>query len=174
MKLDQGMDSGPLLSQVTVQILDRETAPDLTRRLFGLGAELLIETLPRWASGNVQETPQDETFATFTTLVKKQHGQIDWNDDAERIARMMRAYTPWPGAFTHWKGKLLKILEADAKNGSEPLGFVVRSNDGKIDIGTGDGLLAVSALQLEGRSPANSQDFARGYPDFLGSTLRTP
>ena len=112
MKLDEGMDSGPLLAQARVPIAERETGPDLTRRLFDLGGSLLAKTLPGWASGSIRATPQDESQATFTTLVKKEDGEIDWTDDAERIARMVRAYEPWPGTFTHWDGKLLKILDA--------------------------------------------------------------
>ena len=71
MKLDEGMDSGPILAQERVSIAEEETAPELTRRLFDVGADLLVDTLPRWLSGDIQATPQDESRATFTTLVKK-------------------------------------------------------------------------------------------------------
>ena len=171
MKLDEGMDSGPLLAQARVPIAERETGPDLTRRLFDLGASLLAKTLPGWASGSIQASPQDESQATFTTLVKKEDGEIDWTDDAERIARMVRAYEPWPGTFTYWDGKLLKILDATSTAGSASPGHVVGLNDGGIGIGTGDGVLAVDRLQIEGRRPSNAQDFVRGYPAFVGSAL---
>ena len=172
MKLDEGMDSGPLLAQVTVPIAERETAPELTRRLFDLGADLLVDSLPRWSSGNIRAMPQDEGHATFTTLVKKEDGEIVWTDGAERIARKVRAYEPWPGTFTHWDGKLLKILEASAMAGDAQPGHVVGLDDGGIGIGTGDGLLAVNRLQNEGRRPSDPQDFVRGYPDFVGAELR--
>ncbi len=171
MKLDEGMDSGPLLAQAKVPIADRETGPELTRRLFDLGADLLVDTLPGWASGDIQAKPQDESCATITTLVKKEHGEIDWTDDAERIARMVRAYQPWPGTFTHWDGKLLKILEATAIAGDARPGHIVGLDDGGVGIGTGDGLLVVNKLQNEGRRPSDARDFVRGYPDFVGAEL---
>ena len=171
MKLDEGMDSGPILAQARVPIADRETGPELTRRLFDLGASLLAETLPGWASGSIQASPQDESEATFTTLVKKEDGEIDWTDDAVRTARMVRAYEPWPGTFTHWDGKLLKILDATSTAGSASPGQVVALHDGGIGIGTGDGLLAVDKLQIEGRRPSDAQDFVRGYPALVGSVL---
>ena len=172
MKLDEGMDSGPIFAQTRVSIDEGETAPELTRRLFDVGADLLVDTLPRWSSGEVQASPQDESRATFTTLVKKEDGEIDWTDDAARIARMVRAYEPWPGTFTHWNGKLLKILDATSMAGDAPAGHVVELDDGGVGIGTGDELLAVSRLQIEGRRPSDAQDFARGYPDFVGTELR--
>ena len=171
MKLDEGMDSGPILAQKRVSVDEKETAPVLTRRLFDLGAELLAETLPGWASGEIQATPQDENRATITSLVKKQDGEIDWTNDAERIARMVRAYEPWPGTFTYWDGKLLKILEATSMAGDAQPGHVVALDDGSIGIGTEDGLLSVDRLQNEGRRPSGAQDFVRGYPDFLGAEL---
>ena len=171
MELDEGMDSGPLLAQAKVPIADRETGPELTRRLFDLGADLLVETLPGWASGSIQASPQVESQATFTTLVKKEDGEIDWTHDAVRITRMVRAYEPWPGTFTYWDGKLLKILEATAIAGDARPGHVVGLDDGGVGIGTGDGLLVVNKLQNEGRRPSDAQDFVRGYPDFVGAEL---
>ena len=171
MKLDEGMDSGPLIEQERVSIDEKETAPELTQRLFHLGADLLVDTLPRWSSGEVQASPQDESRATFTSLIKKEDGEIDWNVDAERIARMVRAYEPWPGTFTHWDGKLLKILEATWMAGDARPSRVIGLDDGRIGIGTGEGLLAVSRLQIEGRRPSDAQDFVRGYPEFVGAEL---
>ena len=171
MKLDEGMDRGPLLAQKQVPIDERDTGPELTRRLFDLGANLLAETLPGWASGSIQASPQDESRATFTPLVEKEDGEIDWTDNAERIARMVRAYEPWPGTFTYWDGKLLKILDATSTAGSASPGQLVGLRDGGIGIGTGDGLLAVDKLQIEGRRPSNAQDIVRGYPALVGSVL---
>lgn len=171
MKLDEGMDSGPLLAQARVTIADRETAPVLTRRLFDLGGDLLVETLHGWAGGCIEAAPQDESRATFTTLVKKEDGEIDWTDNAERIARMVNAYQPWPGTFTHWDGKLLKILEATSTSDQTPPGHIVALGDRLIGIGTGDGMLSVDRLQIEGRRPSDAQAFIRGYPNFVGSEL---
>lgn len=171
MKLDEGMDSGPVVVQKEVPIADMETAPELTRRLFDLGAHLLVDTLPSWASGDIQTTPQDESRATYTSLVKKEDGEIDWTCDASRIARMVRAYQPWPGTFTHWDGKQLKILVATSMSGDAPPGQVVGFDGCGVGIGTRDGLLAVNRLQSEGRRSSDAQDFVRGYPDFVGAEL---
>lgn len=170
-KLDEGMDNGPILAQARVPLDERETAPDLTHRLFDLGADLLVDTLPRWASGDIQATPQDESQATITPLIKKENGEIDWTRDAARIARMVRAYQPWPGTFTYWDGKQLKILEATSMAGDAQPGQVVALDDGRIGIGTGNGLLALNRIQIEGRRPSDAQDFARGYPDLSGAEL---
>ena len=175
MKLDEGMDSGPLLAQARVPIAERETGPELTRRLFDLGASLLADTLDGWASGSIRAMPQDESQATFTPLVKKEDGEIDWTDNAERIKRMVRAYEPWPGTFTYWDGKLLKILGASTMGSDARPGYVVGLDDGGVGIGTGDGLLVVNKLQNEGRRPSDAQDFVRGYPEFVGAELgRSP
>ena len=171
MKLDEGMDSGPLLAQAKVQLDSRETGTELTRRLFDIGADLLVDTLPGWASGDIPAVPQEESRATFTTLVKKEDGEIDWTHDAVRTARMVRAYEPWPGTFTHWDGKLLKILDAKWVDGATSPGHVVGLDGSGIGIGTGDGLLAVDRLQMEGRRPSDAQDFVRGYPALVGSVL---
>ena len=171
MKLDEGMDSGPLLAQAKVQLGSRETGTELTRRLFDIGADLLVDTLPGWASGDIPAVPQEESRATFTTLVKKEDGEIDWTHDAVRTARMVRAYEQWPGTFTHWDGKLLKILGATFTTGHAPPGHVVGLDGDGIGIGTGDGFLSVDRLQIEGRRPSDAQDFVRGYPAFVGSAL---
>ena len=171
MKLDEGMDSGPILAQERVSIDEEETGPELTRRLFDLGADLLVETLPGWASGGIEATPQDENGATITALVKKEDGEIDWTQGAMRIARMVRAYQPWPGTFTYWDGKLIKILGATSVGGDATPGQVVGLEDGRISVGTGEGVLAVDRLQMEGRRPSDAQDFARGYTDFSGAEL---
>ncbi len=171
MKLDEGMDSGPVVVQKEVPIGDMETAPELTRRLFGLGADALVDTLPGWASGSIRAKLQDESQVTITSLVKKEDGEVDWNCSATHIARMVRAYQGWPGTFTHWSGKLLKILEASSSAGSVPVGHVVELGNDRVGIGTGEGLLSVGKLQLEGRRPSDARDFVRGHPDFVGAEL---
>ncbi len=174
MKLDEGMDSGPVVVQKGVPIADMETAPELTRRLFGLGADALVEALPGWASGRIRAKPQDESQATITSLVKKEDGEIDWSCSAAHIARMVKAYQAWPGTFTHWGGKLLKILEASSSAGSVPVGHVVELGNDRVGIGTGEGLLSIGKLQLEGRRPLDARDFVQGYPDFVGAKLGSP
>ena len=116
MKLDEGMDSGPILAQERVSIDEEETAPELTRRLFDLGADLLVDTLPRWASGeNSSKLRRTRAAPRSRPSSRKRTAKSTGPIDAARIARMVRAYEPWPGTFTHWDGKLLKILERNAQ-----------------------------------------------------------
>ena len=174
MRLDEEMDSGPILAQRETPIGPIETAGDLTTRLFELGAELLVEVLPAWERGEIEARPQDHDLATVTGRVSKKDGEIDWRRPAAQIARQVRAYLPWPGAFTHWRGKLLKIIEAlPTEESSGPLGTPgwVESTPGGFRIVTGEGALVVRKVQLEGRRPAGALEFASGYRDFVGSTV---
>ncbi len=171
MKLDEGMDSGPILAQRKVQVGDDETAPELTERLFGLGGDLLVEILPLWESGHVEARPQNDSQATITSLIKKEDGEIDWNVSAEEIARMVRAFQPWPGTFSYWNGKLVKIISASAADGDLPPGRVVTLKDDGLGIGTGDGVLKVTSLQIEGKKAMSVREFSQGHPQFVGTEL---
>ena len=167
MKLDEGMDSGPIIAQREASIGNDERTPDLTERLFVLGADLLVEALPAWASGQIEARPQDNGQATITSLVKKKDGQIDWNSSAEHIARMVRAYQPWPGTFTYWGGKLIKLIGASATEGDTLPGHVVSPGGNTISIGTSDGTLQVTSLQIEGKRAMATEEFLQGYRDFM-------
>ena len=172
MQLDEGMDSGPIITQRSTSIRADETAEDLTVRLFETGADMLAETIQQWRSGQIMSTPQDETEATVTRLLEREDGAIDWKRSANYIVRQLRAYHPWPGAFTYWKGRQTKVLWAkalDTDTGSAA-GEVVEVPQG-IAVATGKGALLLRRVQLEGRQAADISDFARGYPDFLGSLL---
>ncbi len=175
MKLDEGMDTGPIVAQRETQIRPHENAESLTTRLFAMGAELVVEVLPRWQRGELTARAQDESGASVTALLSRKDGEIDWGQPADRLARQVRAYHPWPGTFAHWRGRLLKIIEASAE-GTEagtatPQGRVIALEDGGFAIGTGRGLLVVRKVQLEGRRPLDAQEFVRGNHDFVGSTV---
>ena len=173
-RLDEGMDTGPILAQRETPIGLDETAGDLTTRLFELGAGLLVDILPGWERGEIEARPQEHDLATVTGRVSKEHGEIDWGLPAVQIARQVRAYHPWPGSFTRWQGKLLKIIEAspieDGMRESATPGRV-ESMDDAFRIETGEGALLVRQVQLEGRRPAGAQEFSAGYRDFVGSTV---
>ena len=171
MKLDEGMDSGPILAQREVSIWVGETGVELTHRLFEVGAALLAEVLPGWASGDVRACAQDERHATTTALVKKSDGEIDWGRGVEEIERMVRAYQPWPGAFTYWGGKLVKIIAARAVDGTAAHGEVVSLNGGQIGIGAEGGVLEIHRLQIEGGRAMGSEEFLRGRKGFTGAVL---
>ena len=172
MQLDAGMDSGPVIAQRETPIGADETAETLTARLFHMGAELLTATLPRWSAGEIAAASQVEADATITSLLKREDGAIDWTCSAEYIARQVRAYHPWPGTFTHWNGRQLKIHQASVPDmsGADAPGTVVALTEG-VGVATGDGVLLLGRVQIEGRQATDITDFARGYRDFTGSLL---
>jgi methionyl-tRNA formyltransferase len=110
MKMDAGLDTGPILSSRAIALSQRETGQSLHDKLAALGAELLIETLPGYLSGVIQPQPQDDAQATYAPAIAKEEGIIDWTQDAAAIDRLVRAFTPWPGTMTTWNGQPLKIL----------------------------------------------------------------
>ncbi|MDP6369586.1 MAG: methionyl-tRNA formyltransferase, partial [Planctomycetota bacterium] len=152
-RLDEGMDTGPIITQRQTAIGPDEDGVGLTERLFRMGAELLVETLPEWEAGGISAVPQDNAAATTTRLLKREDGEIDWGWDAAQIARQLRAYQPWPGVFTRWRGKLLKIIEAAeaADHMSQaPPGQAIKLPNGGLGVATANGTLEVMRLQLEG------------------------
>jgi methionyl-tRNA formyltransferase len=171
MLLDEGMDSGPILVQRVEPVLASDTAESLTTRLFQRGAELLEEVLPRWLQGGLSSRAQNERRATLTKMVQREDGKADWSLPAVRLERMVRAYTPWPGLYTIWRGKLLKVLGAAVAEGAAEAGRVVALEDGGCAVGTGRGLLVLKTLLLEGRRPLPAAEFIKGYREFIGSRL---
>ncbi len=171
MLLDEGMDTGPVLSQRSVRLQGDETAPALMARLFEEGAQLLVETLDRHSRGNIKPQPQEGARATVTKLLSREDGEIGWAMPAAHIARMVRAYGPWPGTHTRWRGQVLKVLEvrAVAEHAGEPGAVSVRG--GGLYVATGEGALRVLSLQLEGRKAATGEEFARGHPQAAGSRV---
>ena len=174
MMLDEGLDTGPLLAQRQTPIGEHEEADALTARLLGMGADLLVEVLPELAAGRIAPIPQDDSQATVTTRLTRQDGRIDWTEPAERIARMVRAYHPWPGTFTSWNGRTVKVIAASptAKGGDDdgaPGTVTVR--DGGLTVATGEGALAVTRLQMEGRRAVSAAEFTSGHPGFAGAVL---
>nr|WP_290667786.1 methionyl-tRNA formyltransferase [Ardenticatena sp.] len=173
MLLDEGMDTGPVLAQRVVPIAPDETAGSLSEKLAQVGADLLVETLPRWLAGEIVPQPQDHSQASITRLIKKTHGRIDWAQPAEVIERQVRAYTPWPSAFTTWDGRLLKVLRArvvDAPVQGLMPGTVVMHEDAPAVV-TGKGLLLLEEVQLEGKRPTSGRAFLQGYRDVVGARL---
>ena len=176
MLLDEGMDSGPVIAQREYALAGKETAGGLTDLLFDMGAELLADSLDPWVRGALTARPQDEAQATVSRRLERGDGLVDWTESAVALERRGRAYSPWPGLHTTWRGQTLKLLEAgampDASTGTADPGTVVASGSGKgIYIVTGQGLLAVSRVQLEGRRAVTGDEFFRGYPEILGANL---
>ena len=172
MLLDEGMDTGPVIAQRERPIRESDDAATLTVELFAVGATLLVETLPGWVGGSIPAVEQDGDLATYTSKLERGDGLADWGLSAETLARRQRAFAPWPGLYTRWEGKELKLLDVAPVPGAgaEP-GLVTVADGADIAIGTGQGLLAAHTLQLEGRRPADASDFLRGYPQFMGALL---
>ena len=173
MVVTERMDAGPIVAQRETPIGPEETTPELTARLFEMGAGLLLDVLPAWHRGDIRPREQDESRATTTSRLSRDEGRIEWARPADEIARRARAYDPWPGSFTYWQGKMLKLSEVSVAPDPPRVpgpGEVV-AMPGGIGIGTADGLLSPGSLQIEGRRPVAAPDFARGQRDFVGSTL---
>ncbi len=179
MLLDEGMDTGPVIVQRECALTGEETSGELTDRLFGIGAELLAENIGPWTRGELQAHPQDNAQATVSRKLERTDGAADWTLPAETLARQCRAYAPWPGLYTHWQGKTLKLLEMAPlpESGSpEPVegrpGQVLSlSPTAPATVTTGCGLLGLSRIQLEGRRAVTVREFLAGYPDFIGAFL---
>ena len=183
MLLDAGVDTGPMLLKRAVPLSGGETTGSLTATLAQVGASALLETLPQWVSGQITPVLQDEMQATHTRMIRKEDGEISWERPAAVLARVVRAYTPWPTAYTHWRGKLLKIVgvyalevEPEAPQPGEtvvPGTVSVREEAGQnvLAIVTGSGLLIVTQLQLEGKRAMSTDEFLRGYPQIVGEIL---
>lgn len=170
MRMDEGMDTGPILAQTECPITPGDTTGSLTAKLADLGAQVLVETLPRWIGGGIQPQPQDETLATYCRQLKKDDGRLDWSRPAEHLDRQVRACDPWPGAYTAWQGVRLKVLRAlphTVWQGKGQLGQVVDLQPG-IGVVTGRGLLQLLDVQLAGKRPMTADIFARGQRDLVG------
>lgn len=177
MLLDQGMDTGPIVAQRRYPLSFQEAADGLTITLFKLGGDLLLESLYAWVDGKLESRPQDAALATVTRKLERSDGLVDWTEAAAVLERRARAFTPWPGLFTHWQGGVIKLLEVGVSPSPGKLeaspGQVVALPDGETPVGvaTSDGVLALKTIQLEGRRAQPAGEFLRGRPEFIGSQL---
>ena len=181
MLLDAGIDTGPILLSRSLLLAEDETTGSLTPKLAALGAQALLEALPQWIAGSITPEPQDELHATHTRMLRKEDGLLLWEKPAAVLSRQVRAYTPWPGSYTYWNGKLLKILEAhpltveiDTLEQTVQPGMVsTREEAGHqvLAVVTGSGLLIVTRLQLEGKKAMSAEEFLRGYSQIAGTIL---
>ncbi len=170
-KLDAGMDTGPIVAQERVRIEPEDATGSLTLRLSQLGADMLKGVILPWCQGEIEPIPQGEDGASVTRIFQKEDGLMDWSLPAEALARRVRGFYPWPGVFIHWKGRLLKIHEAysTAFPGGNP-GKVIPLGDG-CGVTCGQGVLGLKVVQLEGKRSMPIGDFLRGQRDFIGSVL---
>ena len=189
MRIDAGLDTGPMLLKYETEIAPDETTPELYARLAEAGAPLIVETLRGLASGTITPTPQDSSQATLAPPLKKEDGRIDWSLPAQKIYNRIRGFQPWPGAFTQFRGKQCAIWGTPAKpNLSVATGATVRTgpaaagpvpttasqvrqqvpgtisaSDANVHVTCGDDTaLRVEFVQLEGRNKISAREFANG------------
>lgn len=175
MLMEKGLDTGPVLAVEKISVAGGETTGSLTTKLAQVAARLLTDTLPRWINGKIIPCIQLDEEATYSSPITRASGEIDWSLPAITISRAVRAYNPWPTAYTRWRGKEFKILSAipiDSVSDCE-IGTVITLNLASTTVGvvTGRGILGLGEVQLEGRRRVAAADFIRGQRDFIGSVL---
>jgi len=181
MRIDYGLDTGPVLAREATPISDDDTTGTLTARLAEMGAALLLRTLPGWIAGEIAAVPQDETQATLAPPIKKEDARIDWTQPAVVLWRKVRAYNPWPIATTVLRGEQVQILEGVPATGPAlPPGTIAplaetgiapptgREREAAFAVGTGEGVLIPLRLRRAGRNAVTAAEFARGLRDLAG------
>ena len=170
MKIDVGMDSGPVLAQREIPIDAGHTTGALTAVLAKLGAHLLRETIPGYLSGKVILRPQEDARATYAPKLTKDDGRLRFSRSAVELERQVRAMQPWPGAFALRSKQPFKVLRAHAVSGKAPPGSVILDS-GTVAVGTSAGLLRLQRIQAPGKRAMAAEDYVRGSPDLVGDTL---
>jgi len=178
MLMDRGLDTGPILARAQISISAQDTTGSLTAKLSLIAARLLLEVLPRWSMGELTPQPQNEAEATYSGPISKEEGEVDWRLPAVGIWRRLRALQPWPGCYTRWQGRQLKIIEA------VPLPVIRALEVGQVvaltsateskaafGVSTGEGILGVLKVQLEGKRAMSAAEFLRGQRQFIGAIL---
>ncbi len=175
MKMDAGLDTGPVLSTRRTPILPADDSQILHDRLARIGAELLVETIPDYVAGKTPPQPQPSEGSSYAAKIKKEDGKIDWNQPAVKIWNRLRAFTPWPGAFTFLpaepKPQLLKIWKAEVIETNGPAGTVLSADKTGIVVGCGGNALRILELQREGGRRMNAAGFLAGHPLERGEKL---
>ena len=180
MMMDVGLDTGDMLEKAVIPIEEKETGGSLHDKLSMAGGDLILSTLKKLEEGTLVRTPQTDEGTCYAKMLTKSLGDIDWNQDAVSIERLIRGLNPWPSAYTMWNGKTIKIWAADviagreaadflsesgvpAETGTAP-GTVVCSDKRGLVVSTGGGLLSIRELQMEGKKRMDTPAFLRGYP----------
>jgi methionyl-tRNA formyltransferase len=161
MKMDVGLDTGPILTQRSIRLTREDTAGSVFEKLSQLGADLLIETLPDYLSGKIQPVPQPEEGSTYAPMLKKEEGQLDFRRSASELERRVRAFNPWPGAFMDFDGTLLKVHRAHVEAGEAEAGQRLIYRD-QPAVGAGNGLLILDEVQPAGKKTMSGKAFLAG------------
>jgi methionyl-tRNA formyltransferase len=177
MLLDEGMDTGPILATETIDIDESETYSSLEQKVHLHGPQLLVETLHRYAVGQIQPVEQDDSKATLTQLLHREDGHVVWSQTMGEIERKSRAWEKWPGLWSMWdrsRGVCLRLKFLEMK----PVDFVAdvppgtaTTHEGKLFVDCSNGTLEILQIQLEGKPKMNAGAFIQGYPDINGALL---
>lgn len=172
MEVAPKVDSGNIIAQREVELSGNETAPFLEKTLAKLSSKMLIEVIPTWISGALNSIPQENENATFTRMIKKEDGKLNFlAETAEDIERKERAFMPWPGVFATWNGQKIDLFEIEVSDINLEPGKVKNIESGQIAIGTKRGSIIPKYLKLEGKNKVPTIDFVRGYPNIIGTKL---
>lgn len=162
MLMDEKMDHGPILSEQKIAIAEDDTFATLSQKMATVGAELLLDTIPKYLNGEIKPLEQAHEQATFTKLLNKDDGKIDFTKTAAEIYNLYRGFTPWPGIWCLRNGKRLKLLKIRKSEKTLPVGEALAENK-HIFIGCANGSIEVLELQLEGKSIMSASSFLNGY-----------
>ena len=168
MKMDVGLDTGPMLSKVSTLISRDDTTGSVLERLSTLGADLLMQTLPDYISGTLTPQAQPEEGATYAPLLKKEDGHLDFSRPAAELERRVRAMNPWPGAWFEWQGNLLKVMRASVSEGTERDPGTRFTVEGRPAVTTSEGALLLEEVQPAGKKVMSGKSFLAGSRDWEG------
>jgi methionyl-tRNA formyltransferase len=182
MRMEEGLDTGPILLQKRTLIYPDDTSASLHERLANMGAELMVETIEKLERGELKPTAQDPALATYARKLTKEDGRINWGESQQQICRKVRAFDPWPGAFCFWTDvgcegdktppRLIKIWRAEPAGPPAPQliegGVVLQADRDGILVAAGDGAVRITQLQLEGHKRMSAADFLRGHKLRIG------
>jgi methionyl-tRNA formyltransferase len=177
MLMDAGLDTGPVFTRAQIPVNGRDTTGTLTEKLSLIASHLVQDVILHWVRGELKPQPQDEAAVTYSSPVTKEEGEINWGLSAVEVWRRVRAFQPWPGAFTMWRGKRLEVLQGFPLPWAKGLevGTVVdlRPVTAKAAFGitTADGILGVCNVQLAGKKAMSAVEFIRGQSNIIGARL---
>lgn len=173
MQMEKGLDTGDMLLKRAIPIEPKETGESLHDKLMKIGAELIVEALPLMEAGKILPEKQEDSKSSYASRLNKEMGRIDWNKDAGELERLVRGLNSWPSAYTFYRGKTLKIWEADVRegqSGKQP-GEITQVGKDFVDVSCGKDTLRIYSLQLEGKKRMAVKDFLLGYDMQQGMTL---
>ncbi len=174
MKMDPGLDTGPILTQRSIPIGSEETGGELERKLAVLGADLLLDTIPGYISGEIKPSPQDDSAATYAPMLRKKDGHLDPSLAADRLARQVSAFEPWPTTYFFWEDLRIVVRSARAHSAEQGIFGDVFEIEGLPAITAGSGSLILERIQPAGKREMSASDFLNGSPSFIGARISGP